>query len=96
MRPTISIADSAGAVTEDSATPTLTDSAHHHVRRPRPDGHASATSVAAAAGGNTSGGTLTASVTDPAHGRGRTAPVTSNYSLADGASAVLWLLGRNT
>ena len=73
-------------MTEDSATPTLTDSGTITFDElDLTDAH---TTSVTAAGGNTFGGALTASVTDPATGAGD-GTVTWNYSLANSATQSL-------
>ena len=84
--PTVSVADLAGAATEDTASPNLTDSgtitfddvdlSDTHSTNVTPDS------------GNTLGGTLTASVTDAATGAGD-GTVTWNYSVANSATQYL-------
>jgi VCBS repeat-containing protein len=84
--PTISAAIDTGAVTEDDAAVTLTTSGTITFDDvDLADGH---TVSATADSGNTLGGTLTPSITDPATGSGD-GTVTWNYSLANAAAQYL-------
>ena len=81
--PTISVADAVGAVTEDATSPNLTDSGT--ITFDDVDLTDAHTTSVAAAGTNTLGGILTASVTDTATGAGD-GTVTWNYTVANSAT----------
>ncbi|MBR1242413.1 VCBS domain-containing protein, partial [Bradyrhizobium sp. AUGA SZCCT0274] len=86
-KPTISVADTAGAATEDATTPNLSDTGTITFDDVDFTDTHSVTSVTPAAG-NTLGGILTANVTDPAMGAGD-GTVTWSYSVANSAAQYL-------
>ncbi len=84
--PFVTAADDSGAVTEDAANPTLSDSGT--IDFVDVDWSQSHSASVTSSGGNTLGGTLTASVTNSATGDGA-GVVSWNYSVANSATQYL-------